>query len=178
MHPNDGRVVSNFIVQALLGDDITIYGDGAQTRSFCYVDDLIEAMMRLMATDDDVTGPVNIGNPGEFSIHELAVGVLQLTGAHGQVVFKPLPMDDPRQRQPDIGLARHLLGWEPRIQLSEGLERTIAYFRERLLAQQIADLAALARLGKSLQPEAPQAMPEAPAEIAIEQTAGPLAQTA
>jgi UDP-glucuronate decarboxylase len=178
MHPNDGRVVSNFIVQALLGDDITIYGDGAQTRSFCYVDDLIEAMMRLMATDDDVTGPVNIGNPGEFSIHELAVGVLQLTGAHGQVVFKPLPMDDPRQRQPDIGLARHLLGWEPRIQLSEGLERTIAYFRERLLAQQIADLAALARLGKSLQAAAPQAMPEAPAEIAMEQPAGPLAQTA
>ena len=113
MHPNDGRVVSNFIVQALLGDDITIYGDGTQTRSFCYVDDLIEAMMRLMATDDDVTGPINIGNPSEFSIHELAVGVLQLTGAHGQVVFKPLPMDDPRQRQPDIGLARQVLGWEP-----------------------------------------------------------------
>jgi UDP-glucuronate decarboxylase len=178
MHPNDGRVVSNFIVQALLGDDITIYGDGTQTRSFCYVDDLIEAMMRLMATDDDVTGPINIGNPGEFSIHDLAVGVLQLTGAPGKVVFKPLPMDDPKQRQPDIGLARQVLGWEPHMQLAEGLERTIAYFRERLLAQQIADLAALARLGKPMHPAAPQAMPETPAEIAAEQTTAPLAQTA
>jgi len=145
MHPNDGRVVSNFIVQALLGDDITIYGDGKQTRSFCYVDDLIEAMIRLMATDDDCTGPVNIGNPGEFTIHDLATGVLQLTGSNSKLVLKPLPMDDPKQRQPDIRLARQLLRWEPKTQLSDGLERTIAYFRERLLTQQIADLAALAR---------------------------------
>src|ERR1700733_4436015 len=145
MHPNDGRVVSNFIVQALLGDDITIYGDGKQTRSFCYVDDLIEAMIRLMATGDDCTGPVNIGNPGEFTIHALATGVLQLTGSNSKLVLKPLPMDDPKQRQPDIRLARQLLRWEPKTQLSDGLERTIAYFRERLLTQQIADLAALAR---------------------------------
>jgi UDP-glucuronate decarboxylase len=174
MHPNDGRVVSNFIVQALLGDDITIYGDGSQTRSFCYVDDLIEAMMRLMATDDDFTGPINIGNPGEFTIHDLAAGVLRLTGSSSRLVFKPLPMDDPKQRQPDIRLARQVLRWEPQMQLSEGLERTIEYFRERLLTRQIADLAALARLGKTPQP----AVPEAPAEIASEKPAGPLVQTA
>jgi UDP-glucuronate decarboxylase len=174
MHPNDGRVVSNFIVQALLGDDITIYGSGTQTRSFCYVDDLIEAMMRLMATDDDVTGPINIGNPGEFTIHDLAAGVLQLTGSSSRLVFKPLPMDDPKQRQPDIGLARQVLAWEPQTQLADGLGKTIAYFRDRLLTQQIADLAALARLGKTM----PPAMQEAPDEIASDQPAGPLAQTA
>jgi UDP-glucuronate decarboxylase len=147
MHPNDGRVVSNFVVQALLGEDITIYGDGTQTRSFCYVDDLIEAMIRLMATGDDVTGPINIGNPAEFTIHELAQQVLQLTGSGSSLVFKPLPQDDPRQRQPDIGLARQILRWEPVTVLADGLEQTIAYFRERLLTQQIAGLAALARLG-------------------------------
>jgi UDP-glucuronate decarboxylase len=161
-------------VQALMGDDITIYGDGMQTRSFCYVDDLIEAMMRLMATDDDFTGPINIGNPGEFTMHDLAAGVVELTGSSSRLVFKPLPMDDPKQRQPDIALARQVLGWEPQMQLAEGLEKTIAYFRERLLTQQIADLAALARLGKTV-PTAPQ---EAPADIAAEQPAGPLAQTA
>src|ERR1700681_156657 len=143
MHPNDGRVVSNFIVQALLGDDITIYGDGAQTRSFCYVDDLIEAMMRLMATDDDFTGPINIGNPGEFTIHDLATGVLQLTGSGSKLVFQPLPLGDPKLRQPDIGLARQVLCWDPRTQLADGLQKTIEYFRDRLLTQQIADLAAL-----------------------------------
>src|SRR5580704_11524224 len=124
MHPNDGRVVSNFVVQALLGEDITIYGDGTQTRSFCYVDDLIEAMIRLMATGDDVTGPINIGNPAEFTIHELAQQVLQLTGSGSSLVFKPLPQDDPRQRQPDIGLARQILRWEPVTVLADGLEQT------------------------------------------------------
>jgi UDP-glucuronate decarboxylase len=147
MHPNDGRVVSNFIVQALLGEDITIYGDGTQTRGFCYVDDLIEAMVLLMATDDDFTGPLNIGNPGEFSMQDLAAGVVALTGSSSQLVYGPLPMDDPKQRQPDIALARQVLGWEPKTQLAEGLERTIEYFRERLLEQHIADLAALAKLG-------------------------------
>jgi UDP-glucuronate decarboxylase len=150
MHPNDGRVVSNFIVQALMGDDITIYGDGKQTRSFCYVDDLIEAMVRLMATADDFTGPVNIGNPSEFTIRDLAAGVLQLTGSSSELVCKPLPADDPKQRQPDISLARQVLRWEPKTQLSDGLEQTIHYFRERLLAQQIADLAALARMTRPL----------------------------
>jgi UDP-glucuronate decarboxylase len=145
MHPNDGRVVSNFVVQALLGNDITIYGEGQQTRSFCYVDDLIEAMMRLMATNDETTGPINIGNPREFTIRELASQVLALTGSASQLVFKPLPTDDPRQRQPDIALARQILRWEPTIELAEGLARTIEYFRERLLTQQIADLAAMAR---------------------------------
>src|SRR6202163_2222252 len=143
MHPNDGRVVSNFIVQALMGDDITIYGDGTQTRSFCYVDDLVEAMMRLMATDDDFTGPINIGNPGEFTIHDLATGVLQLTGSGSKLVFDALPLGDPKLRQPDIGLARQVLCWDPRTQLADGLQKTIEYFRDRLLTQQIADLAAL-----------------------------------
>jgi UDP-glucuronate decarboxylase len=147
MHPNDGRVVSNFIVQALLGEDITIYGEGTQTRSFCYVDDLIEAMIRLMATPDDVTGPINIGNPVEFTIHDLAILVLQMTGSASSLIYQPLPQDDPRQRQPDIGLARQILRWEPTTPLAEGLVRTIAHFRERLLAQQIAGLAALARSG-------------------------------
>jgi UDP-glucuronate decarboxylase len=128
MHPNDGRVVSNFIVQALLGRDITIYGDGQQTRSFCYVDDLIDGIIRLMDTADDVTGPVNIGNPAEFSIRELAEIVIDLVGASSKIVSRPLPADDPRQRQPDIALARKLLDWRPRTPLKDGLVRTIAYF--------------------------------------------------
>jgi UDP-glucuronate decarboxylase len=128
MHPNDGRVVSNFIVQALRGENITIYGDGTQTRSFCYVDDLIEAMTRLMATEDGFTGPVNIGNPGEFTILELAEQVIKLTRSKSQLAFRPLPGDDPRQRQPDIELARARLGWQPKIPLEDGLRRTIEYF--------------------------------------------------
>jgi UDP-glucuronate decarboxylase len=132
MHPNDGRVVSNFIMQALKGDDITIYGDGSQTRSFCYVDDLIEAMIGTMGTPDDFTGPINIGNPREFTIRELAEQVLRLTGSRSKLVFKPLPMDDPKQRQPDIKLAKDILGWSPTIELAEGLDRTIRYFRDQL----------------------------------------------
>jgi UDP-glucuronate decarboxylase len=134
MHPNDGRVVSNFIIQALNGDDITIYGDGNQTRSFCYVDDLIEAMIRTMNTPDDFTGPINIGNPREFTIRELAERVIALTGSRSSLIFRPLPSDDPRQRQPDISLARTMLDWTPKIELDEGLERTIAYFRRPLMA--------------------------------------------
>ncbi|MET4633676.1 UDP-glucuronic acid decarboxylase family protein [Kaistia defluvii] len=128
MHPNDGRVVSNFIVQALRGDDITIYGEGGQTRSFCYVDDLIDGMIRLMDTPDDVTGPINIGNPNEFTIRQLAERVIALTGSNSKLVFKPLPSDDPRQRKPDIGLAQRTLGWQPTIELDEGLRHTIGYF--------------------------------------------------
>ena len=134
MHPNDGRVVSNFIVQALKGGDITIYGDGGQSRSFCYVDDLVEAMLRMMATPKDVTGPINIGNPNEFTIRELAELVIDLTGTKGKLVFAPLPQDDPRQRQPDISKARATLGWEPKTQLREGLIKTIAYFDQLLSA--------------------------------------------
>ena len=130
MHPNDGRVVSNFIVQALAGRDITLFGDGSQTRAFCYVDDLIEGFVRLMATGDDVTGPMNLGNPEELSIAELAREVVRLTGARSQLVFRPLPQDDPVQRCPDIGLARKVLGWEPVVGLEVGLEKTIGYFRE------------------------------------------------
>jgi UDP-glucuronate decarboxylase len=130
MHPNDGRVVSNFIVQALRGDDITIYGEGTQTRSFCYADDLIEAMVRAMGTADDFTGPVNIGNPKEFTILELAKLVIRMTGSKSRLVFKPLPSDDPRQRQPDISLAKNALGWSPTIELEAGLERTIRFFKE------------------------------------------------
>jgi UDP-glucuronate decarboxylase len=129
MHPNDGRVVSNFIVQALQGRDITIYGDGSQTRSFCYVDDLIEAMIRLMDTDKGITGPVNIGNPAEFTILQLAELVLRLTGSASKILLRDLPMDDPKQRRPDIDLARKQLKWEPTIALEDGLKRTIAYFR-------------------------------------------------
>ncbi|MFY9810977.1 UDP-glucuronic acid decarboxylase family protein [Aquabacterium sp.] len=129
MHPSDGRVVSNFIVQALRGEDITIYGDGQQTRSFCYVDDLIEGMLRLMDTEAGFTGPVNIGNPGEFTMLELAELVLSLTGSKSKLVFQPLPSDDPRQRQPDITVAKEKLGWEPQVPLRDGLERTIAYFK-------------------------------------------------
>ncbi|WP_299895789.1 UDP-glucuronic acid decarboxylase family protein [uncultured Ruegeria sp.] len=130
MHPADGRVVSNFIMQALTGEPITIFGDGTQTRSFCYVDDLIEGFIRLMETGPDVTGPVNLGNPNEFSMNELAREVQALVGAETPVSFKQLPEDDPKQRQPDITLARTLLGWEPRVQLKEGLNATIRYFRE------------------------------------------------
>jgi UDP-glucuronate decarboxylase len=129
MHPNDGRVVSNFIVQALRGEPITVYGDGQQTRSFCYVDDLVDALMRMMATADDVTGPVNVGNPGEFTMMELAQKVIELTGSKSQIVKKPLPSDDPKQRQPDITLAKKALGWEPTTPLAEGLKKTIEYFR-------------------------------------------------
>lgn len=129
MHPNDGRVVSNFIVQALKGEDITIYGDGSQTRSFCYVDDLIEAFVAMMNTADDVIGPINMGNPNEFTIKELAEIVLEMVGGRSKLVYKPLPSDDPTQRQPDITKAKKLLGWEPKVQLREGLERTIDYFK-------------------------------------------------
>jgi UDP-glucuronate decarboxylase len=132
MHPNDGRVVSNFIVQALLGQDITIYGDGSQTRSFCYVDDLIDGLIRLMATADDVTGPVNIGNPAEFTILELATLIIDMTGSKSRIVRLPLPNDDPRQRKPDISRANDLLGWKPLTPLQEGLARTIAYFETLL----------------------------------------------
>lgn len=128
MHPNDGRVVSNFIVQALRGDDITIYGEGQQTRSFCYVDDLVEGFLRLMNTGDDVTGPMNLGNPGEFTIRQLAERVLELVGSSSKLIFQPLPQDDPQQRQPDITQARAVLGWEPKVMLDEGLQKTIAYF--------------------------------------------------
>jgi UDP-glucuronate decarboxylase len=132
MHPNDGRVVSNFIVQALQGQDITIFGDGSQTRSFCYVDDLIDGMMRLMNTPPEVTGPINIGNPGEFTIRQLAELVIELTGSKSKLIFEPLPSDDPRQRRPDISKAKAVLGWEPKTQLREGLIKAIAYFESIL----------------------------------------------
>ncbi|HOZ27322.1 MAG TPA: SDR family oxidoreductase [Hyphomonadaceae bacterium] len=132
MHPNDGRVVSNFIVQALKGQDITIYGDGLQTRSFCYVDDLVDGMIRLMDSPDDVTGPINVGNPGEFTMIELAETVLKLVGSKSKLVRQPLPADDPKQRKPDITRARNTLGWEPKVQLEDGLGETIAYFRKLL----------------------------------------------
>ena len=128
MHPHDGRVVSNFIMQALKEEDLTIYGDGQQTRSFCYASDLIEGWIRLMATDDEVTGPVNLGNPGEFTMIELAENVIELTGSKSKLVFEPLPADDPKQRKPDITLAKEKLGWEPIVPLREGLKKTIAYF--------------------------------------------------
>ena len=131
MHPNDGRVVSNFIIQALKGEPITIYGDGQQTRSFCYVDDLIEGFLRFMDTPAGVTGPINLGNPGEFTMLELAEKVVRLTRSASTIEHKPLPQDDPKQRRPDIAKARALLDWEPAVPLDEGLERTIAYFRGR-----------------------------------------------
>jgi UDP-glucuronate decarboxylase len=134
MHPNDGRVVSNFIVQAIKGEPITIYGDGSQTRSFCYVDDLIDAFIRLMAAPDDVTGPMNLGNPNEFTIRQLAETVIALTGAASELVTKPLPEDDPLQRQPDITLAKSTIDWQPSVQLEEGLRQTIAYFKDVLAA--------------------------------------------
>jgi UDP-glucuronate decarboxylase len=133
MHPNDGRVVSNLIVQALKGEDITIYGDGKQTRSFCYVDDLIEAMTRMMNTTADVQGPINIGNPREFSILELANKVIELTKSKSRLVYGPLPLDDPRQRQPDISLAKRILDWQPTTDLVDGLRETVNYFREMQL---------------------------------------------
>ena len=129
MHPNDGRVVSNFIMQALKGDPITIYGDGTQTRSFCYVDDLIDGLVRLMRTPDDFTGPVNLGNPVEFTIRELAEKIIALTGSKSRLDFKPLPSDDPLQRQPDISLAKGALAWQPSVALQEGLLKTMEYFR-------------------------------------------------
>ncbi len=129
MDPNDGRVVSNFIVQALQNKDITIYGDGKQTRSFCYMDDLLEGMIRLMATGDDITGPINVGNPGEFTIMELAETVLRMTNSSSKIIYEPLPEDDPLQRQPDITLAKNTLGWEPKIPLEDGLKPTIEYFK-------------------------------------------------
>jgi len=132
---DDGRVVSNFIVQALRGEDITVYGKGAQTRSFCYCDDLIDGIIRMMATPDEVVGPVNLGNPSEFTILELAENVVRLTGSASRIVFRPLPQDDPTQRRPDITKARRLLSWHPRVPLAEGLAKTIAYFREVLSSQ-------------------------------------------
>jgi len=130
MRPDDGRVVSNFIVQALKNQDITIFGDGTQTRSFCYVDDLIEGMIRMMNGSDDFIGPVNLGNPGEFTILELARKIIEITGSDSKIIFQPLPQDDPRQRQPDISLATEKLGWKPKTDLEEGLKKTIQYFQE------------------------------------------------
>lgn len=135
MHPNDGRVVSNFIIQALTNRPITVYGDGSQTRSFCYVDDMIEGLVRLMNTPDDFTGPVNLGNPHEVSILELAETIIELTGSKSEIVFKPLPYDDPRRRCPDITLARTVLQWEPKVPLREGLKKTIEYFDNCLRAE-------------------------------------------
>jgi UDP-glucuronate decarboxylase len=135
MHPNDGRVVSNFIVQALLGRDITVYGDGSQTRSFCYVDDLVEGLVRLMETGNEVTGPINIGNPTEFSVRDLATIIIGMTGTRSKIVHCPLPENDPRQRRPDISRAHEYFGWQPRTPLKEGLVCTIAYF-EKLLSEQ------------------------------------------
>jgi UDP-glucuronate decarboxylase len=132
MHPNDGRVVSNFIIQALRNEDITVYGEGNQTRSFCYVDDLVDGLMRLMETPDDVTGPVNLGTPVEFTIRQLAESVIALTGSSSKIAYRPLPEDDPKQRCPDIGLAKELLAWEPRVQLQDGLMKTIEYFDQLL----------------------------------------------
>jgi UDP-glucuronate decarboxylase len=132
MHPQDGRVVSNFIVQALRGENMTIYGDGQQTRSFCYVDDLIDGLVRMMDTEPGFTGPVNLGNPSEFTVLELAENVLRLVGGASKLSFHPLPTDDPRQRQPDIRLAQAKIGWEPKISLEDGLKATIAYLRKKL----------------------------------------------
>ena len=137
MHPNDGRVVSNFIVQALKGQDITLYGDGQQTRSFCYVDDLVRGLIGLMDSPDHITGPINIGNPGEFTIRQLAEQVIDLTGSKSKQVFLPLPQDDPKQRQPNIDKARDILGWEPKVQLRDGLTKTITYF-DAMLSNRLA----------------------------------------
>lgn len=133
MHPNDGRVVSNFIVQALRGEDITIYGDGSQTRSFCYVDDLIEGFVKLMASSNEVTGPINLGNPGEFTIKQLAEMIIGRVGGKSKLIFEPLPQDDPKQRRPDISLAKKTLNWEPKIQLDVGIEKAIEHFRKIIL---------------------------------------------
>jgi UDP-glucuronate decarboxylase len=139
MHPRDGRVVSNFIVQALLGRDITVYGEGSQTRSFCYVDDLIDGLVRLMSTRPEVTGPVNIGNPTEFSILELATLVIDLVGSRSRIIHRPLPENDPKQRRPDISRAQDLLDWKPQVGLKDGLTRTIAYFDQLLSNQELRD---------------------------------------
>jgi len=139
MHPNDGRVVSNFIVQALRNEDITLYGDGSQTRAFCFVDDLIEGFIRLMATGPDVTGPINIGNPHEIPVKELAERVIRLTGSRSRIVHRPLPQDDPLQRCPNIGMARDLLGWAPTVELDAGLTKTTAYFRAMLQEAEARD---------------------------------------
>ena len=132
MHPNDGRVVSNFIVQALKNKDITVYGDGSQTRSFCYVDDLVDGLIRLMESESEIVGPINLGNPSEFTIRQLAEIVIDLTGSASKIIDRPLPQDDPKQRQPDISKARELLGWQPIVPLADGLVRTVAYFEELL----------------------------------------------
>jgi len=132
MHPNDGRVVSNFIVQALRSEDITMYGNGQQTRSFCYVDDLIEGFVRMMGTEKGITGPINLGNPGEFTMLELAEKIIKLTGSKSKLIFHPLPPDDPKQRQPNISLAKNHLGWEPKVNLEDGLKETISYFKKLL----------------------------------------------
>jgi UDP-glucuronate decarboxylase len=137
MHPNDGRVVSNFIVQALRGVPITLYGDGSQTRAFCFVSDLVEGFLRLMATDDDVTGPVNIGNPHEIPVRELAETIIRLTGSSSSIEYRPLPQDDPTQRCPDISLARKLLAWEPQVKLEDGLQKTIGYFANLLAGRSV-----------------------------------------
>ena len=146
MHPNDGRVVSNFVVQALKGENITLYGDGSQTRSFCYVDDLVRAIHLMMQTPHDVTGPINIVNPNEFTIRELAETVIGLTGTKSKIIQKPLPSDDPKQRQPNIDKAREQLGWEPQTQLKEGLAQTIAYFDGLLKENQSWNLRASTKL--------------------------------
>ena len=140
MHPNDGRVVSNFIVQSLLGKNISVYGDGTQTRAFCYVDDLIDGLIRLMKSDDEVTGPLNLGNPQEFTVLELAHCVIELTGSRSRVIHLPLPSDDPRQRQPDISKAETCLGWRPHTSLREGLAKTIGYFEELLRDKSIREM--------------------------------------
>ena len=140
MHPNDGRVVSSFIVQALTGADLTVFGDGSQTRAFCYVDDLIEGFLRLMASPDGVTGPINIGNPGEFTMLELAQQVLEVTGSKSKIIHKPLPQDDPKQRRPDISQAQEKLNWQPTVPLRQGLEKTAAYFEDLLSNAQVQDV--------------------------------------
>ena len=130
MHPNDGRVISNFIVQALNNDDITIFGEGSQTRSFCYIDDMVDGLIKLMESGDDVIGPTNLGNPKEYSIGQLAKKVIEMTGSKSKIVYRPLPPDDPRRRQPSIELAKKQLGWTPKVELEDGLRKTIDYFKE------------------------------------------------
>ena len=132
MHPQDGRVVSNFIIQAIKNEPITIYGDGTQTRSFCYCDDLVEGFIRLMNSDESITGPINLGNPGEFTMLELADNILKLTNSSSELIYEPLPEDDPKQRRPDISLAKEQLNWSPKIDLNEGLKKTISYFENLL----------------------------------------------
>ena len=132
MHPQDGRVVSNFIIQAIKNEPITIYGDGKQTRSFCYCDDLVEGFVRLMNSDESITGPINLGNPGEFTMLELADNILKLTNSSSELIYEPLPEDDPKQRRPDISLAKEQLNWSPKIDLNEGLKKTISYFENLL----------------------------------------------